>query len=275
MGRAKTVTEKIFYDRKNKALVYTGRSATPEFWDKHWETDDFVNSVKQYNGFLSKITKRYLKGGSKVLEAGCGTGKNVYTLKRSGFRAFGVDYALQTVFLLHKCSPGFNIFPGDIKNLPFQNNYFDGCWSLGVIEHFFSGYQEIAKEMARVVCPGGYLFLTFPHMSPLRKLKVFLNRYPYLPDDFVLRHNEFYQFALDVEKTKKQFKLLGFEVLHSERLDGVKGLKDELLYLKPMLQRIYDSRWFLFRVVKKILDKLLKKWCGHSVLLVLRLKDER
>jgi len=28
---------KVFYDRQDMKLVYLGQSASPDFWDSHWE----------------------------------------------------------------------------------------------------------------------------------------------------------------------------------------------------------------------------------------------
>lgn len=111
-------------------------------------------------------------------------------------------------------------------------------------------------------------------MSPLRKLKACFWLYSGLPHDFQPRRDNFYQFALDVENTIKHFDLYGFKLLYLERMDGVKGLKDELFFLKSILQKIYDSRLLVLRGCKKIMDMMFKKYCGHSVLLMLELDEK-
>ena len=70
--------------------------------------------------------------------------------------------------------PDLNIETGDITNLVFGNSEFDGYWSLGVVEHLESGAGKAFDEMARVIKENGYLFITFPHMSKLRKIKAVL-----------------------------------------------------------------------------------------------------
>ena len=42
------------------------------------------------------------------------------------------------------------------------------------IEHFIDGYDAILSEMYRVIKEGGYLFLTVPSMSIIRKVKAAL-----------------------------------------------------------------------------------------------------
>ena len=59
----------------------------------------------------------------------------------------------------------------DVRNLNFDDGFFDGYWSLGVIEHFYEGYERIIKEVNRVIKRNGFVFLTFPSLSFLRKFK--------------------------------------------------------------------------------------------------------
>jgi len=42
--------------------------------------------------------------------------------------------------------------------LKFPNNFFDGYWTLGVIEHFWEGYNQIIEEAKRVIKPGDIYF---------------------------------------------------------------------------------------------------------------------
>lgn len=61
-----------YYDKKNKRLIMFQERANSEFWDKHWQSDNFVEKVKLgiKNRFIKKITKKYLSPASKILEGG-------------------------------------------------------------------------------------------------------------------------------------------------------------------------------------------------------------
>lgn len=69
---------KVYYDKENRRLVYIGERATPDFWAKHWDSENFKESIKRgkENRFALKILDRYIadKKG-KILEGGCGKGK--------------------------------------------------------------------------------------------------------------------------------------------------------------------------------------------------------
>jgi len=49
-----------YYDEKNKRLIIFQEKANSEFWDKHWQSDNFVEKVKlgAKNRFIKKITKK-------------------------------------------------------------------------------------------------------------------------------------------------------------------------------------------------------------------------
>jgi len=55
-----------------------------------------------------------------------------------------------------------NIVQGNVLNLPFKDNYFDCVSLMEVIEHLWDPTQAM-KEIARVISPGGKLFLTTPN----------------------------------------------------------------------------------------------------------------
>lgn len=161
-----------YFDHQNHRLVYINSLATSQFWDDHWQTNNFEKAVKNnHNPFIIKNTQRYLSTGSRILEGGCGRGDKVYSLQNHGFDAYGVDFAPEVIEKINNVVPELQVTLGDVRKLEFSSNFFDGYWSLGVIEHFFNGYEDIASEMNRVLRPGGILFLTAPGLSPIRKLR--------------------------------------------------------------------------------------------------------
>jgi len=259
-----------YYLPKKQALVYSFKKASPEYWDGLWKGNDFAAKLKKEDRIIVNTTKRYLRSGSRVLEGGCGRGNKVYSLHKSGFDAFGIDYAPQTIAFIKKEAPELKVCEGDVRDLPFEDGFFDGYWSLGVIEHFFEGYDDIANEMFRVLKPGGYLFLTFPCMNILRRAKARWGKYDPLPRSFDPDENNFYQYALDVGLVVSDLKKIGFQLKQKSGRNGIKGLKDEVAILKPSLQRIYDSRSFPIRIIKRLIDISFLWFCGNSALLVMR-----
>lgn len=259
-----------YYDKKRNRLVYIENKANDTYWDEHWIADDFERIIKITNNrFISKNTDRYLSKGMKILEGGCGRGQNVYLLQHKGYECIGIDYAKKTVDKINNLVPQINVQLGDVRKLEFEDNSFDGYWSLGVIEHFYNGYDDIAKEMHRVLRQGGILFLTVPSMSWIRSMKAKFNIYPLWIDDQNNLKN-FYQFALDSKTVIKDFENIGFELLEVKPYDGFKGLKDEVKLLKVVMQYMYDSNNIIIKIIKKSIDAIIKHFSSHMTLFILR-----
>lgn len=269
--------KKIFYSIDKKCLVYTKEEADSKFWDFHWNTDA-KDSLKmdilagKNDLFVAPITKKFLKPkkSCRILEGGCGKGSYVYSLECSGYDAYGVDYAEKTIRRIQQAIPKLKVVIGDVRSLPYDNEYFDGYWSLGVIEHFWDGFGPIATEMNRVLKKGGYLFLTFPCLSPLRKKNISARKYPLLkggkkPDDF-------YQFALDPELVRKHFQKIGFSVVRENLVDGLKGILDETHHpvVFRLLYKFYNTKNPILRIIKLGISVLTAPYSGHLMLFVLK-----
>lgn len=257
------------YDKENKRLVVFEKAATSQFWDKHWQKQSSVEKVKLGDraSSLKRFTARFLKPGARILEGGCGPGQNVYGLRSWGYDAYGVDFGAKTIGRTKKEFPYLNLSLQDVRKLSFADNLFDGYWSLGVVEHFWEGYDEILKEAERVIKPRGYLFLTFPYMSPLRRLKAKLGFYRDFNNDDFLR-DSFYEYILNKDRAKKDVERFGFGLILGYPFGATKGLKDEVLWLKPFLQKIYASQNILGKGIRFLNSILFSKIAGHMVLLV-------
>lgn len=260
----------MVYDTQHKRLAIFGRQATPEFWDEQWNKNELLKRIKSGNTyhFLKKITQRYVPRGGHILEGGCGTGQVVYALGTWGYEAFGVDFAPATVEMVTSLVPDLRISLGDVRHLNFPEASFDGYWSLGVIEHFWDGYGGIVEEAHRILKPGGFLFLSFPVMSPLRKLKARLGLYPRLDSSSV--HDPFYEFVLDADEVARSVEPLGFQLVHREAYDALKGVKDEFSIGKAAFQRLYQARNPVARIFRFAFTILFARLTGHMALLVFK-----
>ncbi len=261
-----------YFDKINNRLVYVGAPADNTFWDNHWKSDDagFEKRIRAgCDSFVIDNTKRYLPVGARILEGGCGQADKVYALYSHGYDAYGVDYARQIVEKVNRCVPELKVRFGDVRQLPFPERFFDGYWSLGVIEHYYDGYDRILQEMHRVLNEGGYLFITVPVMSWLRRKKAKLGKYPKYNGSEKEQEN-FYQFAFEPQQVINDLKRAGFKLIDIKPYDGVKGLKDEILMLKPLLQPLYDASNLPARFLRRILDFMLRRFANHMNLFIMR-----
>jgi SAM-dependent methyltransferase len=259
-----------YHDAAHRRLVYIHQRATAAFWEEQWATDQLERIVTQSGrGYLVvPTTQRYLPPPARVLEGGCGRGAYVYALRQAGYDCLGLDFAGSTLRQVRRVAPGLPLVAGDVFCLPLADESLDGYWSLGVIEHFWNGYQPIADEMRRVLRPGGYLFLTHPAMSPLRRLRARLGAYRPLPDEQEMPG--FYQFALDPAETRSTFEASGFRLAGGRSFEASKGLAEELGWLRRPLaalgQRSQTSRRAL--LARRVVERATRSWAGHMRLFV-------
>lgn len=266
---------KTCYDQVNKRLVFLQNRPTPEFWDNLWANTDVHTALAnaQHERFLTGITQRFLRPSREVaiLEGGCGRGELVLALRQAGYQAIGVDFAVATICRSKEIIPDLPISVGDVRQLPFPDKHFDGYWSLGVIEHDFAGYQPALQEMRRVVKRGGYVFITFPQLSPLRRAKARLGAYPpFAATDTAPA--SFYQYAFASRAVEQDLEGLGFTRRYARALDGFKGLKEELPSLGPLLQRFAQNNSTLVRRFATALNEATAPLAGHVMLLVMQKK---
>jgi SAM-dependent methyltransferase len=259
------------YLTDTQALAWFHRPATPDFWDGHWRIDDLRRYLlaSTDDGLFIPTVRRHLPPGSTVLDGGCGRGQLVHALQVNRYRAVGIDFAGRTVQAIHQAMPELDVRVGDVRALPLADGSLDGYLSVGVIEHFWGGYGPILAEIQRTLRPGGFLFVSFPHLSPLRRWKVNLRAYPTgTKAQYEDCQNAFYQFGLRAGQVQRDLERLSFRLVERRTYDGIKGFKDEVTWLKPWLQPIYDGK--RGHRLRRHLDRWLKHFASHCVLLVMR-----
>lgn len=259
------------YLRDKHALAYFEQQATPDFWDEHWKISDFRSRILSHRSDKTFIplVKKYLPSGSTILEGGCGQGQLVHALQYQGYTSIGIDFAEHTVRRIHEAVPELDVRLGDVRHLPIEDAVLDGYLSAGVIEHFWEGYQPILAEMQRVLKPGGFVFVSFPYMSPLRKFKARIGAYPRcLSKQYEEQQEIFYQFALPWKRVASDLQQLGFTLKETQQYDGLKGFKDEVTLFQPWLQSIYDGKTHRNR--RRRLDRLFLPFAAHCMILVMQ-----
>ena len=212
-----------YFNPVHDRLIQINQQATAAFWDQKWHDDEIGLYDPVAVHPCIALTRAFLPEGAQILEGGCGTAGKIAALQDAGYRVTGVDFAAQTVARVLAARPAFDIRVGDVFELPFPEAHFDGYWSFGVIEHFWTGYEGILQEAKRVLRPGGLLFLTFPTLSTLRRLKVRLGIYP-KRDMAQERPDGFYQFLLNPDRVSQTLVAAGFQPCHVCRIQASHGL---------------------------------------------------
>lgn len=266
----------IYWWPEGGKLIFLGEKATPNFWDQRWQSEDWKKTITcaRKGRYWSGILNRYLPDkSSRILEGGCGDGHLVDAMMHWGYKAIGVDFAAATIKKIKEVMPTLDVRHGDVRKLDFEDGYFDGYWSLGVIEHFWEGYEAIVSEMNRVLKVGGYAFVTFPGISVLDKLRILVGGYKQFCE--TVMPELFYQFGLEIQSVKEVFWQMGFEHIRTRWTGGLLGIAR----FWPGWRKINNKLTLLRRKneVAKLLcftvSFALAPLCGHVALLVFRKQE--
>ena len=116
---------------------------------------------------FDQLLRGRLQPGMRVLDAGCGSGRNLVYFLRSGFEVFGTDAdpdAIESVRMLAATLaphlPGANFRAEPVEEMSFPDRFADAVLSSAVL-HFARDdrqFEAMVADMWRVLKPGGLLF---------------------------------------------------------------------------------------------------------------------
>lgn len=132
-------------------------------WEKQYRQKGLKSQREYPNESMIAFVKGNCKPGDKILELGCGSGANIWFLGREGYRAYGIDYSKTGIeyckAMLDKWGSKAKLSVGDIKKLPYENNYFDAIVDIVCIQHLtFSEHLGCLKEVYRCLKRRGKYF---------------------------------------------------------------------------------------------------------------------
>jgi SAM-dependent methyltransferase len=124
--------------------------------------------------------------GRDVLEIGCGSGYGAYLIQRLEPRSYvGIDTMAEQIQLARTNYPEFKFVLQDAADLGgFDSGSTDIAILFGVLHHI-PQWRRVVEEIARVLRPGGSLFLEEPRGMDL-KIFDFLFRWAHPQTDFSL-----------------------------------------------------------------------------------------
>jgi ubiquinone/menaquinone biosynthesis C-methylase UbiE len=115
-------------------------------WDKQYNELGFMSQrlypneelLRFLGGAFFGITK-YKRRKIRILELGCGSGANLWMIAKEGFSAHGIDFSKAGIHLCSKMLKKWKVKAevkfGDMRNIPFRDNYFDVVIDIVSMQH--------------------------------------------------------------------------------------------------------------------------------------------
>jgi SAM-dependent methyltransferase len=121
--------------------------------DRHWWYQGRRRVIER------AIERLGLPEQARILDAGCGSGRNMVELAHHG-AVTGIELSETSVELARERNVG-EVLEGSVMDMPFDDAAFDLTVSLDVIEHLEDDVGALG-ELRRVTKPGGALLVTVP-----------------------------------------------------------------------------------------------------------------
>ncbi|MDQ1281548.1 MAG: hypothetical protein QG670_2813 [Thermoproteota archaeon] len=150
------------------------------------------------------IDKLDVPPNARVLDAGCGNGKNSVYLREKGFETYGFDISSKAIAFAHKSIPTGDFVVADAVSLPYAEEVFDLIVDVGLLHSIPpDAWESYKKETNRILKPKGYYFLRSFH-RPLN----------YPPDKPILYENtdQTGRSYFERDPNKEQFPIWGFNI---------------------------------------------------------------
>ena len=150
-----------------------------QVWLDRIKVGEELANVRKMNEWLlpllkSNFTNKPLKD-IVLLSVGCGFGADIDTLVDIGVNAYGVEPYVRTNMWHQRANRG-RFIVADGRDMPFKNGIFDVVYAAEVLEHVGKEEaenteanrvqekrEEFAKELTRVLKPGGIMVITTPN----------------------------------------------------------------------------------------------------------------
>ena len=155
---------------------------------------------------LDQVMKNRYLTSDKILDAGCGKGRNLTFMANLGFDIEGCDHAPDLIDSLKKEFPNQTLNTADLSQLPYSDNYFNHiiCNAVLYFAKDESHFMEMIHELNRVLKPEGSLFIRMTSIFGLESDVIPKEGQYLLPDG----SHRFLLTNVLIDKIKSNFKFI-------------------------------------------------------------------
>ncbi len=131
---------------------------TIDYYNKNAE--DFVN--KTFDADVSVLRGEFVEGipsGGKILDVGCGSGRDVLAFSKMGYNVTAFD-ASESIVELAKEKTGLNILVMKMEDIAWENE-FNGIWSVASLLHLRKDeFRDVINKCSVALKDNGSIFVS-------------------------------------------------------------------------------------------------------------------
>ncbi len=157
MDRRTTLTIQS-YDRV--AVAYNQRNRTAYFWRR------------ELQAFRRRLT------GQRILEVGCGAGRDSTEMRKFGFDYLGIDASRGLLRVAKKYEPALTFRQMDLYKMKFPPRSFDGIWTMATLLHVPKRrLPKVLRSLQRLLVPGGVMAISIKEKQAVDEAMIRQEKY--------------------------------------------------------------------------------------------------
>jgi ubiquinone/menaquinone biosynthesis C-methylase UbiE len=119
------------------------------------------NSLKMQPEVKAKVFLSYLVPDSKILDLGCGPGRDTKFFVDKGYKVIGVDISPQMIALARNSVPQANFLVSDIESLKLKDESINAIWASASLLHVSKkAMSGVVENLYRTLKPGGIFYVS-------------------------------------------------------------------------------------------------------------------
>ena len=209
-------------------MKVTGLKETIDWYDNN--ADKYSSAVRniKFNENAKSLLNKIAIKTARILDAGCGGGRDAATLASLGAHVTGVDISKGLISVAKKLYPEIEFVHGSFLELPFLNETFDGVWAHAALVHLetINDVRNTLKEFRRVLKAKGWVYIYVKEQLGTTKTEII--------SDTLSNHERFFRYY-QKEELKELLAESGFRVEEMVNEEDVHG-RAEVKWIKIFAQ---------------------------------------
>jgi len=130
-----------------------------DFFEKFTDSTLNLDMSELYNKYI-----QYIKPGARILDLGCGPGRDLLFFRQNGFSVSGIDNAEKFVNFAREYS-GCPVSLADFRKISFSEE-FEGIWACASLLHLNKDeLHNVLERSVKALKPEGIFYMSFKYGS--------------------------------------------------------------------------------------------------------------